>query len=795
MIKSNLDSLLNKIRPFLKEYLESKGIAVNRKGFFRCINPKHNDSNPSCSLGGRFGSGNIFHCFGCGKSGDIFTAANILDEMPIFGIEFIKENVFKLAEKFAIDYSNIEISEQDLTRSEFYTITKRVAEYVLDSPISKDAETFLESRGLSRKSYRDLDIGFVDDFSILTSKVTEDKQNILDIFKNCGLYDRRLFNPTNIIFVIRDSKDRPVGFAARNLLYDSKDSNSVKFWNQISNSTYDIYKKGKRLYGLSKTIVDDSPLYIFEGYLDRAVGTNIGVKCCAIGGIAFTKDHLDSISKFGHKNVVLVFDGDERGKEATFKLIDSLLEEPQNLDIKLAFIPDGLDPDELMLTKGAKGLYDIPKLTPFEWRLNSLLNKEESFSPESICNIMVPYVSLAPTHLQRLELAKILARTTGVDLSDIRIQLETHINSKSALANNEVTQLLNKSYKEALRHPENAITTLSIVASQIEEIQNTKISDAIDINEFGLFIDSVQKQDDEASPDKIPGYSYGSFKKLTDALAGNMSGKVLLLAGSPNTGKTALFSNLALQLANENEDIVSFIHTVDDTRLDINYRLLAIIAAGKYPKISINKIKYYKYFVKKYGEKDIIDARSYAYQYLKMLVNNQRLFMKDIQHGGTAAYTSTMIKRLQDKVGKNVAVFIDNIHNLNDFSYLNDKRDKYKQLAAYVKQITKLTGCTIFGTVQYTKGSIKAFEQGLSGNLNDLISETVAFEYDADAVLHLYNELHFNNNTDRYHTADWSPSEKYPLVESVMTKNKISEFKGSILFKFFPYNAVFEELE
>ena len=79
---------INKYKPYLRQYLQARGIQVPEFGNIRCINPKHNDANASMGI-----SDNVFHCFGCDCSGDIYKAVELLEGITDFKkqVEFVEK--------------------------------------------------------------------------------------------------------------------------------------------------------------------------------------------------------------------------------------------------------------------------------------------------------------------------------------------------------------------------------------------------------------------------------------------------------------------------------------------------------------------------------------------------------------------------------------------------------------------------------------------------------------------------------------------------------------------------------
>ena len=106
--------LIQNLKGKLENYLLS--FDIKRKGqLFSCINPEHEDSDPSCSISGK-GNKEIFHCFGCGVAGDIFHAAHYLEGLPIHGPEFFTVTLASLAKRFNLPFEPRQLSESEKER-------------------------------------------------------------------------------------------------------------------------------------------------------------------------------------------------------------------------------------------------------------------------------------------------------------------------------------------------------------------------------------------------------------------------------------------------------------------------------------------------------------------------------------------------------------------------------------------------------------------------------------------------------------------------------------------------------
>ena len=102
---ANLEEVMKNLRGFLRQYLAEFGIDTSKN--FSCLNPRHEDNNPSMSCGQNPENA---YCHACGVTCDIFQAAHWLEDKPIIGSAFIEENVMYLASMFGVE---VELEESE----------------------------------------------------------------------------------------------------------------------------------------------------------------------------------------------------------------------------------------------------------------------------------------------------------------------------------------------------------------------------------------------------------------------------------------------------------------------------------------------------------------------------------------------------------------------------------------------------------------------------------------------------------------------------------------------------------
>jgi hypothetical protein len=145
-------------------------------------------------------------------------------------------------------------------------------------------------------------------------------------------------------------------------------------------------------------------------------------------------------------------------------------------------------------------------------------------------------------------------------------------------------------------------------------------------------------------------------------------------------------------------------------------------------------------------------------------------------------------------------VFEDNFHKLNTEAGYDDKRLKTEYISAICKGYTNKFDCIIFATVELGKQLMHEKPQNASA-----IKETAALEYDSNLILFLWNSLnsarnkdpltfpsnvlHYNKDLDHYVL---KPATK-PIIEVLILKNKLSEFKSSLYFELHPELAIYKE--
>ncbi len=324
----------------ISQYVDLKRAGRNFKG----LCPFHKEKTPSFFVSPEKG---IFHCFGCGKGGDVVTFY-----MEYHGLEFM-DAVRELAERFGIDISLSRGSDSSRgLRNRLYGVCEdAVSLYrgILWSEKGGEALAYLEKRGFDRSTVKKWEIGYAPiDGSILSHHLKSKgllKDGIslgLVLEGQRGFYD--LFRD-RVIFPIRDYRGRAVGFSGRVI-----GSGEPKYINTRNNP---IFNKGKILYGIHEAIShirDSGRVFVVEGYFDLIRMHEVGIgNAVATCGTSLTKDHVMFLKRYAN-HICAVFDGDDAGYMASVRAMRSVVE--LGLSFSAVFLPSGEDPDSFIVKKG-----------------------------------------------------------------------------------------------------------------------------------------------------------------------------------------------------------------------------------------------------------------------------------------------------------------------------------------------------------------------------------------------------------------------------------------------------------
>ena len=324
----------------------SQYVHLTRKGrnyFGLC--PFHNEKSPSFSVSP---DRQIFHCFGCGVGGNVYTFL-----MKIEGITF-REALEQLAERANIQLptleNNADTAREEL-KSKVYKVNEFTAEFYhqnLYKPVAKIAQEYVKKRRMNNETLEAYKIGYSGKFDELYKALKAQgfgEKEILEsglVNKNDnGTYIDRYRN--RLMFPICDARGKVIAFGGR-VLDDSK----PKYINSPENV---VYSKGRHLFGLNVAKKDSAKkILIVEGYMDvislhqRGITNVVGAL-----GTALTEQQ-GWLLRRTTEQVILGFDADGAGQTAIARSMEIL--QKMGCDMRVLQIEGAKDPDEFIVKFG-----------------------------------------------------------------------------------------------------------------------------------------------------------------------------------------------------------------------------------------------------------------------------------------------------------------------------------------------------------------------------------------------------------------------------------------------------------
>ena len=332
----------NDIVDVISQYVRLKRSGRNYFG----LCPFHNEKSPSFSVSPEK---QIFHCFGCGVGGNVFTFLTKIE-----GINFV-EAVQLLAERANIQLPTLENnvdSAKEALKAKVYKVNEFTAKYYHENlyrPESKMAQEYIKKRKLSNETLKSFQIGFSGKFDELYKELKKqgfEDREILEsglVNKNeRGQYIDRYRN--RLMFPICDVRGRVIAFGGRVL-----DDTKPKYINSPENI---VYSKGRHLYGLNVAKKYDikKRLLIVEGYMDVVSLHQRDIhNVVASLGTALTQQQ-GYLLRNNTEQIILSYDSDEAGQTAKVRAMEIL----QNMgcDIRVLQMEGAKDPDEYVIKYG-----------------------------------------------------------------------------------------------------------------------------------------------------------------------------------------------------------------------------------------------------------------------------------------------------------------------------------------------------------------------------------------------------------------------------------------------------------
>ena len=365
--------------------------------------PFHGEKTPSFNV---VEDKQFYHCFGCGRSGDVF---KFIEDYR--GVSFM-EAVQIIGEQAGIRVQTLPPSQSRPQQADgkqpFYEIHQEAAKFyhaiLMTTKMGEEARQYLYDRGLDDEVLRHFQIGLAPaEGNYLLQSVSEKfSENIL---ADSGLFhisDRGTMYDAfqdRIMFPLSDDTGRVIAFSGR-LWREPVEGAKPQGKYKNSRGTL-LFNKSYELYHLDKAkqvAKKNHELYLMEGFMDVIAAYRAGIEnAVASMGTALTQEHVAHLSKFT-KKVILAYDGDKAGRLATAKALEVL----EKQEVEVVQIPDQMDPDEYLNKNSPQALADLLEKT----RLSRVEFLMDYWKPDNIENLqaqiefvekMAPLIAQTPS--------------------------------------------------------------------------------------------------------------------------------------------------------------------------------------------------------------------------------------------------------------------------------------------------------------------------------------------------------------------------------------------------------------
>ncbi|MFB1080638.1 DNA primase [Jeotgalibacillus sp. JSM ZJ347] len=412
----------------ISEYVQLK--KQGRNYFGLC--PFHGENSPSFSVSPEK---QIFHCFGCGAGGNVFTFL-----MDHNGMSF-QEAVSSLGEKSDIqfDFSSPKETEphvnlEEKAQLEAISLLEKLFHHLLmNTEEGHEALEYLLDRGFNESQLNQYKVGWALPGWETASKLLEKKGFDLSLMENAGLLIKRddgtYFDRfrNRVMFPIEDSKGRTVGFSGRII---TPEKNEPKYLNSPETP---LFQKNTLLFNFHRArgqIRKEKYAVLFEGFADVIAASETVSNAVATMGTALTKQHIQQIKRLTD-TVIICYDGDNAGTEAAYKASIELA--ANGLTVRVARLPNGMDPDDYIQKFGsekfkAEIIQHASSLMAFKmWYFRNGKNLQTEDGRLSYINAVLPEISRLSSAVEKELYLKQLSDDTGVSFSSLEEQLTSYM--------------------------------------------------------------------------------------------------------------------------------------------------------------------------------------------------------------------------------------------------------------------------------------------------------------------------------------------------------------------------------
>jgi DNA primase len=380
--------------------------------------PFHEERTPSFSVDA---DKKVYHCFGCGASGDVFTFVRETEGVEFAGaLELLADRYGVALERSA---ENPAAAARRQKRDRLYALLERTAAYyervLWEAPEAAGARAYLSQRGLGDEVLRRFRVGWApspwDRVYTASRRAGFSDEELVEAGlasrsrRSGQLYDR--FR-ARITFPLADKRGRVIGFGARTL---STGSSGPKYLNSPEG---ELYRKGHQLFGLHlarRAAASARAMVVAEGYTDVLALSQAGVEnAVGLMGTALTEAQVRELTAAvgAGGTIDLALDADASGQEAMVRA--AALASGHDVTLRVVPLPDGLDPADLVVRDGAGRVADLlTGARPFaQFRVDHILATADLETPEGrdrALEALRPVIRSVPAGIRHEELVRQVA--------------------------------------------------------------------------------------------------------------------------------------------------------------------------------------------------------------------------------------------------------------------------------------------------------------------------------------------------------------------------------------------------
>ena len=380
-------------------------VSLSRSGrHYLGLCPFHKEKTPSFNV---IEDRQFFHCFGCGKSGDVFKFVEEYRQVPFL------ESVEILAEKAGMAV-NIASQRQDYSprvsaHQQLIAIHEDALKFyhavLMTTTVGQKARNYLYNRGMTDELLEHFNIGLAPDesnylFQSLSKKYSEEELAASGLF-NLSEQSNTIYDAfrNRIMFPLTDERGSTIAFSGRIWTEKDQAAKIAKYKNSratvLFNKSFEFYHLDKAKPVISKT----HEVFLMEGFMDVIAAYRAGFEnAIASMGTALTQEHVNHLKKLT-KKIVITYDGDSAGQNAIAKSLDLLKE----FQVEIVRIPNQMDPDEYIQKNSEEELANLLSHS----RISSTEFFIDYFLPENMDNLQsqIAYVE---------KIAKIIAADPSI---------------------------------------------------------------------------------------------------------------------------------------------------------------------------------------------------------------------------------------------------------------------------------------------------------------------------------------------------------------------------------------------